>query len=143
MLAALSLSIYNLLQRKLTKKYTALQATSLNIICGTFMLGIFAPTSLSELSRAPSIQYLYLAFLGLGSSAAAYVAWAKAFSKAKHTSQVTNYMFITPFLSSLIGFVVTNEIPDRATLIGGSIILFGVLIFNFGDSLCKFPTKKA
>ncbi len=130
--AALALSTYNLLQRKLTQKYTALQTSTYSILLGTCLLTIFAPASVQEISKAPAIQYLYLAILGVCSSAIAYVSWAKAFSKAKKTSQVSNYMFVTPFLTSVLGFLIAGEVPDKATLVGGSIILVGVLIFNFG-----------
>jgi len=50
-------------------------------------------------------------------------------------------MFVTPFLTSILAFFIAKEVPDRATFIGGSIILFGVLIFNFGDSLQKLLKK--
>lgn len=137
LLAALALSIYNLLQRKLTREYTALQASTYSILFGTCMLAIFAPSAVEEVFRAPGIQYFYLAVLGIGSSAVAYVSWAKAFAKAKKTSQVSNYMFVTPFLTSILGFLLAEEIPDRATLVGGGIILLGVLLFNFGGILLK------
>ena len=137
LLAALALSIYNLLQRKLTKSYTALQASSYSILFGTCMLAVFGPSAVEEVAKAPGIQYFYLAVLGIGSSAIAYVSWAKAFSKARKTSQVSNYMFVTPFLTSILGFLLAGEVPDRATLIGGSIILLGVLLFNFGGILFK------
>ena len=137
LMAALALSIYNLLQRKLTREYTALQASTYSILFGTCLLAIFAPISLREIGDAPAIQYLYLAVLGIGSSAIAYVSWAKAFSKAKRTSQVSNYMFVTPFLTSILGFVMAGEVPDRATLTGGSLILLGVLLFNFGGILFR------
>ena len=140
LLAALALSIYNLLQRKLTKAYTALQASSYSILFGTCMLAVFGPSAVEEVAKAPGIQYFYLAVLGIGSSAIAYVSWAKAFSKAGKTSQVSNYMFVTPFLTSILGFVLAGEVPDHATLAGGSIILLGVLLFNFGGKFCK---KKA
>ena len=133
-LGALELSCYNLIQRKLTKRYTALQASTYSIFFGTLLLAIFAPTAIQEVSRAPAIQFVYLAVLGIGSSAIAYVAWAKAFSKAKQTSQVSNYMFITPFLSSIFGFLFAREIPDSATVIGGGIILLGVLLFNLSGT---------
>ena len=135
LLAALALSIYNLLQRKLTKRYTALQSSTYSILLGTCLLTAFAPTAIREVSHAPAIQYFYLAVLGVCSSAIAYVSWAKAFSKAKKTSQVSNYMFLTPFLTSILGFLLAGEVPDRATLAGGSIILTGVLLFNFGGKL--------
>ncbi len=137
LIAAVALSIYNLLQRKLTKKYTALQSSAYSIFLGTCLLAVFAPGSVKEIAQAPAIQYLYLAVLGVGSSAIAYIAWAKAFSKAKKTSQVSNYMFVTPFLTSILGFLLMNEVPDQATFLGGGIILVGVLIFNFGGIFHK------
>lgn len=143
LLASFSFSVYNLLQRKLTQKYSALQATTFNIFSGTCMLAVFAPTAIKEIAAAPPIQFFYLTALGLGSSAIAYVAWAKAFSKAKNTSHVSNYMFITPFLTSILGFVVGGEVLSSATVIGGGIILIGVSIFNFGGTLLKPLVKKA
>lgn len=131
-IAALALSVYNLIQRQLTKKYTALQASTYSIFFGTILLAFFSPTAFQEVSSAPAIQYLYLFILGVCSSAIAYVSWAKAFSKARQTSQVSNYMFVTPFLTSILGFLLAGEIPDRATLCGGGIILIGILVFNFG-----------
>jgi len=84
----------------------------------------------------------YLAVLGIFSSAIAYVAWSAAFAKAKQTSQVSNYMFITPFLTSILGFIIANEVPEQSTLVGGAIILFGVLIFNFGGKIYEFLFNK-
>jgi len=136
-LAALELSGYNLIQRKLTKRYTALQSSTYSIFFGTLLLAIFAPTAIQEVTTAPAIQFVYLAVLGIGSSAIAYVSWAKAFSKAKQTSQVSNYMFITPFLTSILGFLLANEVPDQATVIGGGIILSGVLLFNLSGNCRK------
>ena len=104
------------------------------------MLAVFAPTAIREVSQAPVIQYLYLAVLGVCSSTVAYVSWAKAFSKAKKTSQVSNYMFVTPFLTSILGFLVAGEVPDQATLVGGGIILLGVFLFNFGGRFLKERT---
>jgi drug/metabolite transporter (DMT)-like permease len=44
-------------------------------------------------------------------------------------------MFITPFLTTILGFLLAGEVPDRSTLYGGVIILAGVYIFNFGGRL--------
>ena len=141
LLAVLSLSVYNLIQRELTKRYTAMQASTYSIYCGTVMLAVFAPLSVRQAAQAPPIQFLYLGIMGVFSSAVAYVAWAKAFAKAEQTSQVSNYMFITPFLASVLGFVVIGEVPDRATAIGGGIILLGVVLFNFGGLFLKAAKK--
>lgn len=129
--AAAALSSYNLLLRKLTKAYTALQVTTFSIFSGTIMLTVFLPTSIKEVWNVPLRHLFYIIVLGVFSSAIAYVSWSKAFMKAKNISTVSNYMFITPFLTSLLGFLLADEIPDYPTLIGGVIIMAGLIIFNF------------
>lgn len=133
--AALILSIYNLLQRRLTKTYTALQTCAFSIFFGTIMLTVFMPVSINEVTQAPAIQLLYIAILGIFSSAIAYIAWSAAFARAKQTSLVSNYMFVTPFLTSILGFLLVKEVPDLATIIGGGIILLGLFVFNFGEKI--------
>lgn len=133
--AALSISAYNLLQRKITKYYSAVAISSYSIFCGTLLLLVFAPEAMGQLQTAPPKQYLYLVILGVFSSALAYLSWAKAFSKAKNTAQVSNYMFVTPFFTAIFGFLFAGEVPDGKTILGGVIILCGVVLFfhqNFG-----------
>ncbi len=136
-LAAVFLSAYNLIQRRLIRTYSAFQSSSYSIFVGTLLLAVFLPTAIREISVAPAIQLVYIAMLGIFSSAIAYAAWSKALSLAAQTSQVSNYMFITPFLTSILGFLLVGEIPDRATLLGGSVILLGVFLFNFGNKLFR------
>ena len=135
--AALALSIYNLLQRRLTKTYTPMQTSAFSIFFGTALLAIFLPSAAREVSHAPANQLFYVAVLGIFSSAIAYLTSSKAFAKATQTSQVSNYMFITPFTTSILSFFIINEVPDNATLIGGAVILFGIFVFNFGGKLLK------
>lgn len=139
--AAIALSVYNLIIRKLANSYSALQSSAYSIFFGTVMLAVFLPGAVKDASQAPPIQFLYILILGVCSSAVAYVCWAKALTKAKKASQVSNYMFITPFLSSAFGFLLAGEVPGRATLFGGAIIIIGVFIFNFGDGFLKSRTR--
>lgn len=78
---------------------------------------------------------MYILSLGVLSSALAYCAWAKAFSLAKNTSSVSNYMFLTPFITTLLGLLLAGEGVEAPTVIGGLIIISGLLLFNFGDKL--------
>ena len=126
LIAALCLASYNILQRKLTKTYSALQASTYSIFFATIMLCIFLPGSINKAIHAPLIQMLYVLILGVFSSAIAYIAWAKAISLAEKTTYVSNYMFVTPFLTTILGFIMINEIPDKATILGGIIILSGL-----------------
>ena len=131
-LSALLISVYNLLQRRLTKTYSALQSTAYSIFFGTLMLCVFLPDAVTQLRAAPPIQYLYLAVLGVFSSAIAYCAWSKALSLAANTSSVSNYMFVTPFLTTLLGLWLAGEAIEMSTVAGGALIIAGLLLFRFG-----------
>ena len=135
--AVVLLSAYNLLQRRLTRTYTGLQASAYSVLAGTAMLAIFAPQAAGEALTATPLQLVCVAALGVFSSAVAYVAWANAFARAEKASQVSNYMFVTPLLATLLGFLMMNEVPDRGTILGGSVILVGMLLFNFGGALFR------
>ena len=135
-LASISLSCYNIMQRKMTKLYKPLTVTAYSIFAGTIMLCIFAPKAYDEAKTAASINFVYILILGVLSSALAYIAWAQAFSKAKNTSSVSNYMFVTPFITAIFGFIFAGEVPDLSTVVGGTIIMCGVLLF-FKNSLIR------
>ena len=141
LIAALSLAAYNVIQRKLTKTYSALESSTYSIFFATIMLCIFLPNSISKAIHAPLIQILYVLILGIFSSAIAYIAWAKAISIAEKTTYVSNYMFVTPFLTTILGFIMIDEIPYKATILGGIIILTGLFLFNRESFLEPFRNK--
>ena len=135
LLAALLISIYNLLQRKLTQTYSALHATTIGIFLGTLMLLGFLPGMLREIAVAPPEAFFYVAILGVFSSVVAYIAWGKALQIAPNASSVSNYMFVTPFLTTLLGLWIAGEPLELSTAAGGLIIIAGLLLFRFGDRL--------
>jgi drug/metabolite transporter (DMT)-like permease len=139
LVSAFLVSVYNLLQRRLTKTYPALQSTTISIFLGTLMLCVFLPNAVGELKAAPPNAYLYILILGVFSSAIAYSTWAKALSLAKNTSSVSNYMFVTPFLTALLGLWLASEPIELPTVIGGLLIIAGLLLFRFADRW--FPSR--
>ncbi|MBV4430169.1 EamA family transporter [Clostridium tyrobutyricum] len=128
--AALSFAIYNMLQRKILKKYTSLQSTTYSIFAGTILLGIFLKDGLIQLYKAPILQILNVACLGFLPGAIAYLIWMTAMSKTKKVTTVTNFMFITPLLSAIMGLIVIKEIPSYITIVGGCIIIGGSILFQ-------------
>lgn len=128
--AAFCISGYNLSQRFYTKKYTALQSTTYSIFAGTILLLIYLPDAIPQLMAASAKQLAVIVFLGIFPSAIAYIWWSKALSLAEKTSDVTNFMFVTPLLAMIMGYLVIMEIPTAATFIGGSIIIIGLIMFN-------------
>jgi drug/metabolite transporter (DMT)-like permease len=130
LLGALMTAVYNLLQRRLTKTYAPLRSTTISILFGTAMLCVFLPQGVRELAVAPPIATGYVLFLGIFSGAVAYWAWAKALSLAKNTSSVSNYMFVTPFLATLLGLVIAGEPVELPTVVGGLMIIAGLAGFR-------------
>ena len=131
LIAAIFLAGYNLLQRKLTKRYTALQATSYSIIIGAVMLLVFMPFGgVEQAADAEMRHWLATAYLGILPSAIAYLLWSKALSMAEKTSEVSNFMFIQPAIAMLLGFLIVFEVPTMGMYVGAAIIIFGLFLFS-------------
>ena len=129
--AMLVFCVYNLISRKLSYLgYTSAETVTYSMICGAVLLTVFIPDAASELSGISLKSILIAVYLGIMPSALSYVLWGKAMGLADRLSEVTNYMFITPLLSALMGFALLREIPDAGTLIGGIIIISSVIMFN-------------
>ena len=128
--AAITLGLFNIVQKKVVIKYGSLAATTYSIVAGTILLTVFAPQAFTELKGAEGLHIFFVLLLGIFPSAIAFLSWAKAFTLAPKTAYVSNYMFTTPFFATLLGFVAGGEIPGRETVIGGSIIIAGILLFN-------------
>jgi len=135
--AAILVSIYNVAQRQLLKTYTPFQATAFCMILGMLPLFIFSPSAFAEISGAEPRHIICLLLLGTMTSAVAYMFWAMAFKKASAISQVTNYMFLTPFLATFFGFIVGGEVPSVSSIVGGVIIMTGVFLFYKDNFLRK------
>ncbi len=135
--AAVAVSGYNLFQRSFSKRYTAFQATSYSMFAGTLLLMFFMPQAITEAQGVPLSHWLIVIYLGIFPSALAYLCWGVALSTAKRVSEVTNFMFLTPLLASLMGFAAIGEMPAVSTFVGGAIIIGGLLLFLRKDSLRK------
>ncbi len=131
LMSALSISSYSLLQRKLALKYDPLTITGYSFAAATLLLAVFAPEAAVQLREAAAPQVVLALFLGIFPSALAYQLWSIALSRANRTSTVTNYMFLTPFLTGLLEFAVIRQAPEGRTVLGGLIIIGGLMLFAF------------
>lgn len=129
--AAVVLSIYNIVNRKLSfMGYTALEIVTYSIACGVFLLLGFSFQGISQMATANPGEIFSVIYLGVMPSATAYFLWGKAMSLSEKTSEVTNYMFITPLISTIMGFIMLHEVPNAGTFIGGAIIISSVVLFS-------------
>ena len=129
---AFLLAGYNLVQRKITVNYSALDSTLYCMMAGTIMLSVFLPGSVGEVATASGTQLTRLALSGIIPSALAYGLWSAALSRAANTASVANYMFVTPFFATMLGFLIAGEEPDKPTIVGGVVIMAGLLLFVLG-----------
>jgi len=128
--AAISFAAYNITLRKTARRYSALQSTIYSIVAGALLLLPFAPQALKELSAAPLQAVAVVLHLGLVPSAIGFILWSKACAITTRLSDVTNFMFVTPLLSTSLDFVVTGSVPSMGTIVGGIVVLAGLVLFN-------------
>jgi len=124
------IGVYNIYQRKMLLRYSPLEITTYCIIAGAIILSLFAPQSFPQLIEAEPVGLVSIIILGVFSASTAYLLWAYALSKADKTSEVANYMFVTPVLTTLLGFLLINESPHFTVYIGGVLVLTGVMLIN-------------
>jgi drug/metabolite transporter (DMT)-like permease len=132
LISAISFSIYNILQRKLVNKYTPMQTTTYSIFAGTIILVAFLPKVLPELKNSFWQANVSVIIMGVVCSGIAYLMWSKALALAEKTSEVSNFLFVSPLLTTLMGFFTLFEIPSIGTWLGGAIIFLGIILFEKG-----------
>ena len=129
--AAVVFACYNLLNRKLLSMgYNAVECVTWSMTCGAILLLPFIGQAVVQATEASIPALLVVLYLGSMPSATAYLLWSKAFSLAKKTSDVTNYQFLTPLISTLLGLIILTEIPSVSTIVGGIIIIVSIIIFG-------------
>ena len=128
--SSLLTSAYNLIQRLLIRRYTALQSSAYSLFAGALVLTPFLPESIRDLVAAPPMVYAVIIFLGAISCGIGYLLWTKALSLAKRTADVTNFLYLPPFIAAILAFAFFREVPDWGAAIGGAVILFGLWLFE-------------
>jgi len=128
--AAISGSVLNITQRLLVRKYTALEATTYAIIIGTLCMLIYLPDGIAEFRTSTLPANLALIFLAIFPAVLAYIAWGYALSKAEKTAHVTVFLYLIPFLASLIGFFWLGETFSIWSFLGGVVIIGGMVLTN-------------
>jgi len=131
--AAISSGAYSAIMRVITKKYTALEATTYTIIAGTIGILLFLPVAIREVPDSNLTVNLIVLFMGIFPAAVAYLAWSYALAKAKKTANVTVFTYLIPFVSALLSYVWLRETISVFAFIGGLVIIGGMVLTNVFD----------
>ena len=124
------LSLYNISQRYLTKKYSSFDVSMYSMLIGGILLVVYSPSSVRNIFSISFNSLILIIYMSVFPSIISYFFWTKAFEIAKHTTEVTSFMFVTPVLATLMGIIILGDIPKLSTLIGGVVIISGMIIFN-------------
>lgn len=130
LIAAMNLALYSVIQRWFGKGYHPLSSVAYCYVVASVLMSFALPEAWRSLASAPFSATAACLWLGLVSGGLGYYLWSTALSIARTTSQVTNYMFVTPVFATLISFILTRELPDAPTILGGVIIISGLVLFN-------------
>jgi len=130
LVAAVLTSAYNIVQKRILQSYSVMQATAYSVALGTLPMCIFFPNLIREFPYAPLSADLVIIYLGLFPAALAYFLWGYALSKAEKTVYVTNFLYLSPFLASILAFFWLGESIPGLAYFGGVVIIVGMVISN-------------
>ena len=130
-LAAILFSVYNLMNRELgLRGFSATEIVTYCMAFGAVELLPFAPSALQEAAASSLSDMLPVLGLAIFPSATAYLSWSKAMGYAQKTSDVTNFLFLTPLVTTIFGFFMMREVPNWGTVIGGVMIICALILFQ-------------
>jgi len=126
--ASISISLYTITQRQLTKKYTPFEAAAYSVLFGTVFTLIFLPDLIREMPNVPLAINIIPVYLGIFPAAIAYLSWSYALSKAKNTAHVTMFLYLVPFIATVLALLWLGEGIALSAFVGGVVIILGMLI---------------
>jgi drug/metabolite transporter (DMT)-like permease len=139
MLAALSMSAYNLVQKKMLSRCRPVELTTYAIWAGTLLMLPFCGGLVPTIRSAPIGDTAAVLFLGVFPAALAYVTWSIVLN-ALPASRASSLLFMVPVVAFLVGWVWLGETPTLVDLAGGVLAMGGVMIVNtLGRSVRRPP----
>ena len=129
LLAAVSESLYFVLQKPYLTKYGSLRFTTYAIWAGTLSMLVFAPGLPGTVASAPAGATLSVVFLGIFPTVVAYLSLGYAFARMP-ASNGTSFLYLVPGLAFLVAWVWLGEVPTALSVVGGVVALTGVVLVN-------------
>lgn len=130
----------------ITDKRDKIVKLFLNFLFGfIFMLifSIFYKIDVAGIIRHNWEGVLGSAYVGFFEMGITFVIWLKALQLSETTAKISNFIYITPFLSLLVVNLIIGEKILVATLIGLIFIISGIILQKYADSrIIKIKGKR-
>jgi drug/metabolite transporter (DMT)-like permease len=129
LVSVVACSIFFVGQKPLFARNGMLAVTGFTFFAGTLgalPFGLGLPQALVE---APASHIAALLYLGIAPTFIGYIAWNAALHRAP-ASQVSSFIYFSPPIAVLIGWMWLDERPTLLTLVGGAITVGGVVLAN-------------
>lgn len=133
-LSAIIISLYDLEQKKLMKKYSPFELTCYFVWSGTLFLLLFSKSLLHDLSYVQLSSILSAVYLAVFQSIVAAIVWGKLILKYSVTS-LACCCYVTPFFAMGIAFLFLHQMPTASAIYGSIFVISGLLISNFSKYL--------
>ncbi len=125
--AALTFAVGVLTQKKLLPHMRALDLTFWYAVVGAAVCLPWAGQTLTVLSEASADTLWWILYLGVFPSAIAFTTWAYALSHAD-AGRFAQSTFLVPFITSLMAWLLLDEVPAALAFLGGGLAIVGVLL---------------
>ena len=126
--AAIFTSLYNIFQKQILEKYSPLQATTYSVAFGTVPMFLFMPNLIREMPGTYISAHIVIVYLAIFPAAIAYFLWIYALSKAEKVIYVTSFIYLSPFLATIIAFLWLGETIPATAILGGVVVIVGMII---------------
>ena len=129
LVCVLASAIYFVGQKPLFARSSTLAVTAFTFFVGTLGCLPFASGLPQALAAAPWSHVAALLWLGIAPSFLGYLAWNVAVHRAS-ASRVSSFIYLSPPIAIVIGWVWLGEVPGAMVLVGGAIVIGGVVLAN-------------
>ena len=129
LLSVIASAIFFVGQKPLFARNSMLGVTAFCFFAGTLGALPFAGGLGGALRLAPWSHVAALLYLGVAPTFVGYLAWNAALRRAS-ASQLSSFIYFSPPIAVLIGWLWLGERPGLLTLIGGVITVAGVAVAN-------------
>lgn len=129
LIATITAAIYSASQKPILKKYHPIEVTTYAIWGGTLALLFYFPQMISDLKQSSIHADIAVIYMGIFPGAIAYALWCYGF-KYYPATKASSFLYLTPFITIIMAWLLLDEAPHLIAVIGGLIALFGSVLVN-------------